>query len=254
MLETLYTEPRAVVAESQEWVQLRAVRDSFVTKDAVRKYVSEINSQKGLKKLAALVESGEKERAQKHMYILLRLAGLGLQLLRNERLHLWHEGASRQHFMDIRKGTDTSYCVQKGYLVTYSLGTVTVEQARGELTEALAEIERLLKTSELPESLPSTAMLDEWLLRIRRKELHEVPHAPSASAAPLLKAPTPDALSALLKSLPEAESRPLFVGGGVVVFAAPTSSALSVRTLSAGDKVRLQYQMSLTVTRPCTTN
>lgn len=132
-------------------------------------------------------------------------------------------------------------CVSRLLTRLLSLGTVTVEQARGELTEALAEIERLLKTSELPESLPSTAMLDEWLLRIRRKELHEPPQAPSASAAPLLKAPTHDALSALLKSLPEPESGPLFVGGGVVVFAAPTSSVLSVRTLSAGDKVRRQY-------------
>ena len=107
MLEALYTEPSAVVAESEEWVQLRAVRDSFVTQEAVRKYVSEVHGQKGIKKLASLIDGGEKERqrAQKQMYILLRLATVGLQLARDERLRLWHEGEARQHFMDIRNGT-----------------------------------------------------------------------------------------------------------------------------------------------------
>lgn len=107
MLEALYTDPRAVVADSEEWTQLRAVRDSFVTKDAVRKYVSEVHGQKGMKKLDALLKAGEKERAQKHMYIMLRLAALALQLLRDDTLRLWHEGDARQHLLDVRSGTCT---------------------------------------------------------------------------------------------------------------------------------------------------
>lgn len=108
MLEALYIDKRAVVADSEEWAQLRAVRDSFVTKEAVSKYVSEIYGQKGIKKIAALVEAGEKQRAEKHMYILLRLATLALQLLKDDTLHLWHEGDKRRHFMDIRSGTEVS--------------------------------------------------------------------------------------------------------------------------------------------------
>lgn len=104
MLESLYTNKRAVVAQSEEWEQLRAIRASFITKEAVRKYVSEVHAQKGIKKLQQLLESHEMERARKHMYILTRLARLALQLLREEQLTLWHEGEARQHYLDIRSG------------------------------------------------------------------------------------------------------------------------------------------------------
>lgn len=111
MLETLFTDPRVVVFDSEEWSQLRAIRSSFITKQAARKYLSEIHGNKGIKKLESLREDGtDPVRLNKQFYLLLRLARLALQMVQNERLDLWHEGTDRQFFLDVREGAHLVCC------------------------------------------------------------------------------------------------------------------------------------------------
>lgn len=104
-----------------------------------------------------------------------------------------------------------------------------------ELTERLAQIELLLKGTAMPAKLPSSDALDDWLLRIRRKELKHNATPPP----PSLVWSVESSLAAIVKNLPVVGSHLLCVANSMVVYALPTTSALSIVPCPAGDKVRV---------------
>lgn len=103
-------------------------------------------------------------------------------------------------------------------------------------------------SSDLPEKLASTDMLNDWLLRLRAKEL-SIPKPPVDMLAIVKSAPEP-LLKSITNSLPHSDSHLLFVGSKMIIFAAPTCTLFGFHPLPPGtDKVNSQMLSSINDTK-----
>eukprot|EP00727_Mastigamoeba_balamuthi_P007396 m51a1_g3277 hypothetical protein (540) ;mRNA; r:246902-249546 len=150
----------AVVAEGPAWQSLRELRRELLTRAVVRKYLSEVDGQKGLRRLRSLLAKGteaDAARARKLCYILGRHLCLCSRVL--------DSCAGREFSPRFDPGSD-----DYAKLMDMRLGSRPV----GEVA-ALVESEFLRlknRDSALPDALPPTvaAGLNDWVVSRRMEQ------------------------------------------------------------------------------------
>ena len=148
MIEALFTDKGCI--QQREWRALVRERQSFITARALKQYLGYVEGQ--LRKHAKghnLHTSGGRYNT-KWAYHVMRLLGDAERIATGRPPQVWKEGSERAQLMRIRRGA-------------YGPSTV-----RGMALEKIESIE-LLKPWPIPQE-PNEAILNEWLLDIRREE------------------------------------------------------------------------------------
>ncbi len=145
-MESLFCD--TMIHMTQPWIQLREMRNKFVTKECINKYIQYGQGQ--LKKYLAgqPVHTTGGKPGKKWLYHVIRLAKQAFKLTQGELTNNWHTGEEREEILAIRQGN-------------YNEKEV-ITKAR----QLFDQAKELLPHSNLPEKA-ETEILNKWILNVR---------------------------------------------------------------------------------------
>eukprot|EP00697_Spironema_sp_BW2_P003650 gnl/Spiro4/14855_TR8004_c0_g1_i1.p1 gnl/Spiro4/14855_TR8004_c0_g1~~gnl/Spiro4/14855_TR8004_c0_g1_i1.p1 ORF type:complete len:466 (-),score=147.27 gnl/Spiro4/14855_TR8004_c0_g1_i1:525-1922(-) len=150
-VETLFLHPDDTFRASEHFAALRDIRDDFLSKQLVDKYLRDACGSSGIVK-AEKCAARDPERAWKTLYIVYRLLQNALQVASSQSLTVRRDtgSAERAQLMAIRAH-------EGGSLASYIEGARALQ----------AQVAAALSANTTLRNIPDVRRLDAWLLRVR---------------------------------------------------------------------------------------
>lgn len=155
-VELLFTHESNVLAESEDWAALCALKLGFVTKPVVLNYIGELNGLKGLKKLVKLIKDASNPKdVHKCAYILYRICSLGIRFSQRSSDPIWFKPGDNDY--------ETLMSIRRGAFEPHTL--LAMVEKRLEL------LQEIFANCDLPAEVDPTLIeeLKTWYLNTRQK-------------------------------------------------------------------------------------